>query len=285
MAPSITPVESSASDVAALVARVAELEQVQRAEDVEGFVALFDEDAVWVSAAGVRLVGRDAIAASTRALLPGAFSDGPVASVRYDVEHVRFITPDVALTGVDQEYLDLRGQPLSPPRRGRPSYLWRRRAGRWLIAAGQNTSVPGPAGDAASAALSTADAESLRQIVGDVESGFNANDPEPMVRHLAADALVVTALGVVLRGRDEIDRATRASLAAGPLRHASAYYRLGDITSLSPDVAVAHKEAWATPAAAESGKAPEMTALYVFARRGGRWWIVRRQNTLVHAET
>ncbi|WP_415975991.1 SgcJ/EcaC family oxidoreductase [Rhodococcus sp. 077-4] len=122
-----------------LVARVAELERTQRAEDVEGFLALFDADAVWVSAAGVRLIGWQQISDFTSKVLPGAFADG---SVRYDVEHIRFITDDVALTGVNQEYLDGVGQPMSPPVKGCPTYIWHRKQGQWSIVSGQNTPVP-----------------------------------------------------------------------------------------------------------------------------------------------
>lgn len=92
-----------------------------------------------VTAGGARLIGKATIAAFTREVLPGAFADG---SVRYDVEHIRFITDDVALTGVNQEYLTADGDSLSPPRKGKPSYLWHRQDGRWLTVSGQNTSVP-----------------------------------------------------------------------------------------------------------------------------------------------
>ncbi len=118
------------------MALVAELERTQRAEDVDGFVALFDADAVWVTAGGKRLVGRDEIAAFTRKVLPGAFADG---TVRYDVQHIRFITADVAVTAVTSEYLTSDGEPLAPRQRGLPTYVWHRRGGQWRIAVGQNT--------------------------------------------------------------------------------------------------------------------------------------------------
>ena len=85
------------------------------------------------------LMARVAELERTRQVLPGAFADG---SVRYSVEHVRLVAADVALTAVDQEYLTADGRPLVPRQEGRPSYLWRRRDGRWLIAFGQNTGVP-----------------------------------------------------------------------------------------------------------------------------------------------
>ena len=132
---------TSTDDIDELVSLVTELERTQRAEDVAAFLSLFDDDAAWVTAGGARLIGKATIAAFTRKVLPGAFADG---SVRYEVEHVRFITDDVALTGVNQEYLTADGDALSPPRRGKPTYLWHRHAGRWLIASGQNTTVPAP---------------------------------------------------------------------------------------------------------------------------------------------
>ena len=122
--------------VAVLVSRVAELERTQQEEDVEGFLALFDTDAVWVTGGGRRLIGRDAIAAFTRTVLPGAMADG---SVTYEVEHILFIAPDVALTGVKQQYVDQEGKPTSA---GLPSYVWRNRHGAWRIVAGQNPGVP-----------------------------------------------------------------------------------------------------------------------------------------------
>jgi uncharacterized protein (TIGR02246 family) len=60
-------------------------------------------------------------------------------SVTYEVEHVLFVAPDVVLTGVNQEYIDLNGAHVSA---GLPSYVWRRRDGVWRIIAGQNTGVP-----------------------------------------------------------------------------------------------------------------------------------------------
>jgi uncharacterized protein (TIGR02246 family) len=136
--PTVTPSDAPHDEIRALVQRVAELERTQRSEDVEGFLALFDADAVWVTGSGRRLIGRDAIAAFTRQVLPGAMSDG---SVNYEVEHVAFIRSDVALTGVRQQYTDLQGQPKPGPSAGNPSYVWRRTGQTWKIVAGQNTGV------------------------------------------------------------------------------------------------------------------------------------------------
>lgn len=133
--PTVSPPESSPSDVDMLMQRVAELERAQQQEDVEGFLDLFDPLAVWVTGGGKRLIGLDVISEFTRSVLPGAMSDG---SVKYDVEHILFISPDVALTGVRQTYIDHDGQPTSA---GLPSYVWRRTNGVWRIITGQNTGV------------------------------------------------------------------------------------------------------------------------------------------------
>ncbi|MDH2413796.1 SgcJ/EcaC family oxidoreductase [Nocardioides sp. CER19] len=132
----VSPEDASPDDVAALTELVGVIEQVQRTEDADGFLALFDADAVWVTGAGSRLVGLDVIAEFTRQVLPGAMVDG---SVTYDVDHIRFITPDLALTGVNQEYTDVTGEPLHPRSLGRPTYIWMRSGDTWRIVAGQNT--------------------------------------------------------------------------------------------------------------------------------------------------
>ena len=135
----ITPTATSSEDVEELLRLVGEIQRTQRTEDVEGFLDLFDEDAVWVTGGGRRLIGRETIAAFTRQVLPGFSS---VGSASYIVEHIRFLSPDVALTSVNQEALTVDGQPHSPRQEGRPSYVWRRQNGRWRIAIGQNTGVP-----------------------------------------------------------------------------------------------------------------------------------------------
>lgn len=132
----VSPENAPSDDVEALVDLVAFIEHVQRTENVEAFLSLFDPDAVWVNGAGSRLVGLDVIADFTRQVLPGAMADG---SVTYDVDHIRFITPDIALTGVNQEYTDPDGTPLEPRSLGRPTYVWSRYRDSWRIVAGQNT--------------------------------------------------------------------------------------------------------------------------------------------------
>jgi uncharacterized protein (TIGR02246 family) len=136
--PTIAPPESSLAEVEALVNRVADLERTQQQEDATGFLDLFDPLAVWVTGGGRRLIGLAVISDFTRSVLPGGMSGG---SVHYDVEHILFISPDVALTGVRQQYVDRDGNPTAA---GLPSYVWRRTGGTWKIMAGQNTTADVP---------------------------------------------------------------------------------------------------------------------------------------------
>jgi uncharacterized protein (TIGR02246 family) len=121
-----------------LVGRVSDLESSQLEEDVDAFVALFLPQATWVTGGGRRLTGRHKIEDFTRSVLPGAFAQG---SVRYEVELVRMLAPDVAVTGVRQTYFDEHGGESS---RGLPTYVCTRVGTEWYLAIGQNTTVLQP---------------------------------------------------------------------------------------------------------------------------------------------
>lgn len=133
--PTFSPSHMSQTDVQLLVDRVAELERTQQQEDVNGFLALFESSAIWVNGAGRRLIGLDAIAEFTRSVLPGAMAHG---SVSYEVDHIAFLSSDIAATGVNQQYVDNEGNPTGA---GSPTYIWLNKNGVWKIVAGQNTAV------------------------------------------------------------------------------------------------------------------------------------------------
>lgn len=129
--------------------------------------------------------------------------------------------------------------------------------------------------------LSSKDDAAIRKIVAAIEQAFNDNDPETLVRHIATDAIIVNPRGTVMRGPDEVEASVRPLLVGGPLQDVTAHYRLTDLTSLAPNVVVVHKNAWSDPQQADGGAPPQMNALYVFAKRDGAWWVLRRQNTTV----
>ncbi|MEU2389696.1 SgcJ/EcaC family oxidoreductase [Streptomyces sp. NPDC007369] len=123
--------------LAAIAEVVAEVQRTQRAKDPEGFLALFHPDALWTTGHGKVLIGFEAIAEFTRAVLPSAEWDGEVT---YEVVHAQFLRPDVAAVKVRQLYRNADGEPVSE---GAPLYVMTRdgQDGPWLLTACQNTEV------------------------------------------------------------------------------------------------------------------------------------------------
>jgi uncharacterized protein (TIGR02246 family) len=135
-APSNTVNTANAADIDEINRVVAAVEAAQRDERVDDFVALFRHDAIWTTGHGKRLFGRDAIAAFTAQVLPGAMAD---LRPEYRVEHVLFLRPDVAAVKVVQRYTTRSGEPVKGL--GAPLYVMTKEDGRWLLAANQNTAV------------------------------------------------------------------------------------------------------------------------------------------------
>ncbi|MFD4404394.1 SgcJ/EcaC family oxidoreductase [Nocardia sp. NPDC058499] len=129
----------------------------------------------------------------------------------------------------------------------------------------------------------TADIAAIRQLVGDVETGYNTNDAELMVSGFTANAAAGNAVGAITAGYDALLDSARRGL-AGFLAGEHVRYAVTDIVFLRPDIAIAHKTARAVTAHGELiDRDPAMVALYVLVREGGRWWVAARQNTPVPA--
>jgi uncharacterized protein (TIGR02246 family) len=127
----------------------------------------------------------------------------------------------------------------------------------------------------------TADIAEIRRVVADIETAFNTNDVDLAVAHFAADATATTATGVRVTGLEALRDAHRAGF-AGFLADQFARYEVVEVTFPRPDVALAHKRAWATDEhGADLDVGHAMVALYVLVRDRGRWWIAARANTLV----
>jgi uncharacterized protein (TIGR02246 family) len=125
------------------------------------------------------------------------------------------------------------------------------------------------------------DIEEIKQVIADVERGFNTNDAALMNKHMAADAAVVNVMGVRMVGLDAIMSSSEQGL-AGPLRDQYARYEVRDVRFVRPDVALVHKEAYAVTAEGEPIDLDHaMSALYVLVKEDGHWLIKARQNTLV----
>ncbi|MER7824012.1 SgcJ/EcaC family oxidoreductase [Streptomyces sp. NPDC096097] len=125
---------AEAASLDAIAQVVATVERTQRTKDAEGFLALFHPEALWTTAHGKVLIGFEAIAQFTRAVLPTASWDGEVT---YEVVHTQFLRPDVAAVKVRQLYRSPAGDT-----EGAPLYVMTREPdGRWLLTACQNTQV------------------------------------------------------------------------------------------------------------------------------------------------
>lgn len=129
----------SSGDVDAIAKLVAAVDDAQRREDADAFLALFCDTAVWVTGHGKRLYGLPTIAEFTRRVLPGATAE---AYATYTPDHVLFVRSDIAVVNVTQKYIprdsaksDLLGQV------GSPVLILAKEAGAWRIAAAQNTAV------------------------------------------------------------------------------------------------------------------------------------------------
>jgi uncharacterized protein (TIGR02246 family) len=101
-------------------------------------VSLFRPDAIWTTAGGKRLTGRDEISAFTHQVLPGAMKD---STATYEVVQVLFIRPDVAAVKVRQRPVTLDGRPIEGQNEGSPLYVMSKENGQWRLVACQNTEV------------------------------------------------------------------------------------------------------------------------------------------------
>ncbi|KOV82923.1 SgcJ/EcaC family oxidoreductase [Nocardia sp. NRRL S-836] len=126
------------SDTTEIEQLVATVQHAQQNELAEEFIGLFRADAIWTTAHGKRLTGRDEIASFTRQVLPGAAKE---ATATYEVAHVLFIRPDVAAVKIRQRPVRPDGTPITGQNEGSPLYLLSKEDGEWRIAAGQNTIV------------------------------------------------------------------------------------------------------------------------------------------------
>lgn len=102
-------------------------------------------------AMGRRLTGRDEISEFTHRVLPGAMRH---STATYQIVHILFIRPDIAVVNVLQQPVTLDRRPIDTQPQGSPVYVLARNHGAWQIAAGQNTRITG--GDPPSASRSNA---------------------------------------------------------------------------------------------------------------------------------
>jgi uncharacterized protein (TIGR02246 family) len=133
----------------ALHGMVYQLEQAWNAADGAAFAAPFANDADFVHILGGYYTGREAIEAGHRMIF-GTIYKG--STVRYSVEKIRFLRPDVALILLRQHLQFFEdGQPRELD--ARPTIIAEKADGTWRIVAEQNTRISEAGASAADRAL------------------------------------------------------------------------------------------------------------------------------------
>lgn len=77
------------------------------------------------------------------------------------------------------------------------------------------------------------DIAAINKVIADIETGFNANDPDLSVEHFTQNASAVNVAGLQVSGRDALRDANRRGL-AGPLRDQYARYEVSTSSLSAP---------------------------------------------------
>ncbi len=125
------------SDEKALHEMVYHLEAAWNAADGQSFAEAFAEDADFIHILGGYYTGRAAIEAGQRMIF-GTIYKG--STVRYSVEKIRFLRPDVAVVSLRQ-YLQFNEEGAASDLEARPTIIADKHDGKWQIAHLQNTRI------------------------------------------------------------------------------------------------------------------------------------------------
>ena len=116
---------------------VYQLEAAWNAADSASFAALFADDADFIHILGGYYTGRAAIEAGHRMIFGTRYKG---STVRYSVEKIRFLRPDIALVFLRQ-FLQFQEGGAASELETRPTLIAERVDGSWRIAALQNTRI------------------------------------------------------------------------------------------------------------------------------------------------
>ena len=125
---------------------------------------------------------------------------------------------------------------------------------------------------------SSADEAALKQIVQQLQDGWNAHDGKAFAAPFATDADYVIVNGMKIKGREEIEKGhTQIFTTIYKDSHNVATFK--SVRFLRPDVAVAHVE-WNLEfkVNGETRKGHAMNTM-ILTKEGGKWSIAAFQNT------
>lgn len=125
---------------------------------------------------------------------------------------------------------------------------------------------------------STKDEASLRQIVQQLQDGWNAHDGKAFAAPFAADADYVIVNGMKIKGREAIEKG-HAAIFANIYKDSHNIGTVQSIRFLRPDVAIVHVE-WKLEfrVGSETKKARAMNTI-IMTKEGGKWSIAAFHNT------
>jgi uncharacterized protein (TIGR02246 family) len=118
--------------------------------------------------------------------------------------------------------------------------------------------------------------EAVKQLVAELQAGWDARDAAISNRHFAADILWGSPFGAAVDGYESL-HAIHTRLKARGTGGGQSRFEIRRVLVPASDVALAHIERIAEVG---PGAFSEM-ALYVLVRRGGQWWVAAGQNTQI----
>ena len=129
---------------------------------------------------------------------------------------------------------------------------------------------------------SKADEDAIRQVVQQVQDGWNAHDGKAFAAPFAVDADYVVINGMMLKGREAIEKG-HTGIFASIYKDSRNIATIEGIRFLRPDVGVAHVE-WNLEfrEGTETKKAQAMNTM-VMTKEDGKWSIAVFQNTQIMA--
>jgi uncharacterized protein (TIGR02246 family) len=138
-------------------------------------------------------------------------------------------------------------------------------------------------GYAETAQNSNADEAAIRQIVKQIEDGWNAHDGKAFAAPFADDADYVVVNGMKIKGREAIEKG-HTGIFTTIYKDSHNVATVKSIRFLRPDVAVAHVE-WNLEfrMGGETRKTQAMNTM-VMTKDGGKWSIAAFHNTPIQAE-
>ena len=127
------------------------------------------------------------------------------------------------------------------------------------------------------------DEAAIRQIVQQVQDGWNAHDGKAFAAPFATDADYVVVNGMYLKGRETIERG-HAAIFAGIYKDSHNVATFKGVRFLRPDVAVAHVE-WNLEfkVNGETKKGHALNTM-ILTKESGKWSIAAFHNTPIQPE-